>query len=235
MSGLSQTENFWAKVCFEPRFKPQGRYQLYRELVSDRMLQVLQNVCPVANEILTEAEWQKILGEYLKKSPPQSEILRDLPYEFSAWLKSHRHGLSKKFPYLGELVEYEAMEVKVNFLPDDAEKTPRGKLRLNPAHFLGHYRWPVHFLSADFHDIKKIPRGAYHLLLWRDSADNVNFMEVNALVASLIRELETGPKKLVELLKTIAAQNGIPAGEEFISEGKALMADLEEKEILKAS
>jgi len=230
---MAATEHFWAKVCFKPKYKPQGRYHLYRELVTDRMLQILQNVCPVTNEILTEAEWLDLLWEFLEKSPPQSEILRDLPYEFSAYLKSHRHRLFKRYPFLGELIEYEAMEVKVSFAPNDRSHTPKGKVRMNPAHFLGKYCWPVHFLDKDFRQIKKIPKGEYHLLLWRDPKDDgVKFMEVNALVASLIQHLKKGPQVPKNLLQKIAKENGFAATGEFLAEGRILLADLEKKKIL---
>ncbi|MCE9626137.1 MAG: hypothetical protein K8R69_11930, partial [Deltaproteobacteria bacterium] len=111
-------------------------------------------------------------------------------------------------------------------------KTERGKLRLNPAHVLATYVWPVHFISEEFKDPKQLPRGQYHLLLWRepDTLD-VKFMEVNPLVASLIQRLERKQAKPAELLPAIARANALKASPEFLAEGRALLADLAAKKL----
>lgn len=230
---LDQTEKFWAKICFDGAFKPQGRYRVYRELVSERMLDTLKNISPVARSLLSDKEWWALLWDYLKKSPPKSEILRELAGEFAAHLKSRRHPLFKKYPYLGELLEYEYLEIEMRFAPEDGGRTPPGKWRINPAHALAAYRWPVHFIGVDFRDPKKMPRGEYHLLLWRDPQGlEVKFMEVNALVASLLRRLEKGPRAADPLLKAVAKEQGLAANSEYLAEGRVLLQSLREKRIL---
>ena len=77
---LNQVEEFWSKVCFDPDFKPEGRFQTYRGLVTDSMLDVIQNICPVARGILSTGEWEDIFWGFLQNSPPRSQILRKLPY-----------------------------------------------------------------------------------------------------------------------------------------------------------
>lgn len=230
---LEQTEKFWAKLCFDGAYKPQGRYQVYRELVTERMVDTLKNISPVARGLLSDDEWWTLLWAYLKKSPPQSVILRELAGEFSRYLKTQRHPLSKKFPYLGELLEYEYLEIEMRFAPEDGAKTPAGKLRINPAHVLKTYSWPVHFIGEEFRDPKKMPRGEYHLLLWRDPESlDVKFMEVNGLVAELLSLLGQGPRAASTLLKAAAKQVGIAASPEYLTEGRSLIQSLMEKRIL---
>ena len=229
---LQETENFWAKICFDGKFRPKGRYQVYRELVTERLVQTLQNISPVARAFLTEEEWWKILWDFLKKAKLNSEILREAAWELSQYLKTRPHPLKKKYPYLGELLEYEYLEIAMRFAPEDEGKTERGKLRLNPAHVLATYAWPVHFISEEFKDPKRIPRGQYHLLLWREPDTlEVKFMEVNPLVASLIQKLERKQAKPAELLTALAKANDLKASPEFISEGRALLADLAAKKL----
>ena len=230
---LEQTEKFWAKLCFDGSYKPRGRYRVYRELVSERMLDTLKNISPVARSLLSEKEWSALLWDFLKKEPPQSEILRDLAGEFSRYLKTRRHPLFKKYPYLGELLEYEYLEIEMRFAPEDEARTPAGKWRINPAHALASYRWPVHFIGEDFRDAKKMPRGEYHLLLWRDPQSlEVKFMEVNALVAGLLRRLEKGPRAATPLLKAVAKEQAIAATADYLAEGRGLLQSLREKRIL---
>jgi uncharacterized protein len=233
MNSLQKAEGLWAKVCFDPKFQPRGRYNTYRNLIVNGLLDSVKGICPVTRSILSEKEWDKVFWAFLKNSTMRSVILRDVAFEFADYLKSHRHPLLKKYPYLGELIEYEAMEIKLRFAPEDEGKTSSGKLRLNPAHALVKYPWPVHFISEEFCNPKKLPRGEYYLLLWRELESlDVKFMEVNALVASLIQCLEGGEKSAVALLHALAKQHGIQANKEFLSEGEALIQELIAKDIL---
>ncbi len=233
MTSLQEVEKFWSRVCFDRSFPTRGRFQVYRELVTERMIDVLQNICPVTNSILGETEWQTLLWDYLKKSPPVSEILRELPFEVAQYLKTHRHPLAKKYPYLGELIEYEFLEVRVRFATEDLGKTEPGRVRLNPAHHLAEYRWPVHFIDEDFSDPKKMPKGPFHLLIWRQPVSlEVQFMEVNLLTASLLRHLTKRPKSPQALLRSVTKEHGISPSKEYFLEGEALLADLQNKQII---
>ncbi len=233
MKELIKSEKLWGNICFNPKYHPKGRYKTYRELVFSRMVEVVKNICPVGREIITDSEWEKVIWDFLKNSAPKSPILRELPLEVAKYLQTHAHSLSKKYPYLGELIEYEYLEIQMRFAPDDVEKTTRGKIRINPAHVLATYRWPVHFISKEFHTTKKLPQGEYNLLLWRDPDSlEVLFMEVNHLVVSLIKILEKEPHKKDLLLKKIAKQHRISFNQEFAQEGMQLLEDLKTKKLL---
>jgi hypothetical protein len=182
---------------------------------------------------LQEEEWPILLWDYLRHSPPQSEIIRELPYEFSQYFKSNPFPLQDQYPYLGELIEYEYLEIMMRFAPEAEGKAVPGKLHLNPAHVLACYTWPVHYIRKDFCDPKKLPRGEYHLLLWRDPQSlEVKFMEVNALVASLIRALGAGARDSQDLLNSVAEQHGLALSQEFMAEGARLIQDMIDKKII---
>jgi hypothetical protein len=233
MTTLQEAENFWFQVCFDRRFQLQGRYQVYRELITSRMFDVLKNICPVTFEILGEENFWELLWGYLREDPPSSEILRELPRQVAEYLKEFPNPLLENHPYLAELIEYEFLEVRMMFFPEDEEKTQKGKVRINPAHALETYRWPVHFLSREYCQKKNIPAGTYHLLLWRDPRDlKVQFMEVNVLVASMVRLLEKGQKAVPALFKAIAMENNFDLSEEFLREGRILLDDLSRKGVL---
>lgn len=230
---LSQVETFWSQVCFDPDFKPEGRFQTYRELVFEGMLDVLQNICPVARGILSEEEWKQIFWDFLRKAPPQSVVLRRLPFEASQYLKANTHPLSKRYPWLGELMEYEYLEVGLRFAEEDQGSTPDGKIRLNPAHALGIYTWPVHFISEKNYDPNQLPRGEYSLLLWRHPESlEIKFMEINPLVRVLVQILESGPQKPDGLLRSVAQQMELEANSEYLTEGKELLENFSKKGIL---
>ena len=233
MSSLKEIEAHWERVCFDPNYQPEGRYQTYRELVFSGMLDVLQSICPVARGILTEEEWQRVLHEFLRKAPPRSVVIRQLPFEASQYLKSHSHCLSESYPWLGELMEYEYLEVAVRFAPEQSSVGPAGTWSLNPAHALGQYTWPVHFISETRHNPESLPRGEYFLFLWRHPESlQVKFMEVNPLVAALFRTLQSGPAEEGALLIQVARSVGLQPNPEYLAEGADLLKGLADKGIV---
>ena len=226
MTRLAEVEAFWEKVCFDPHYQPTGRFQAYRDLVFEGMFEVIQNICPIVRSILSDEELKKLFWDFLLASPPQSPVLRRLPWELSQFLRKNRHPLLEKFPWLGELMEYEYLEIQVRFAEEEKGNTAPEKITLNPAHALGEYTWPVHFISDTHCDAKALPRGKYFLFLWREPKNlEVRFLEVNALVAAMLRNLQQGPQSPKDLLGKIALELGLPLSEEYLQEGQALIAD----------
>ncbi|MCB1215104.1 MAG: putative DNA-binding domain-containing protein [Deltaproteobacteria bacterium] len=231
---LKSVEDFWYQVCFNPQFKPEGRFSVYRDLTFNCMGEVLENICPVTRSLFKKDQWEALLWEYLSQSPPRLAILRELPGEAAAFFKKGKFTLKEDYPYLGELMEYEYAEVKVRFAPEDEEKTPPDKIRLNPAHFLGNYRWPVHFISSSLYQKQKLPEGSYHLLLWRHPHSlKIEFMEVSPLVKALIGLL-SNPQRPEVLLETLAKDLKLSKKdkEPFLEQGKALIETWKQKALL---
>ncbi len=233
MSSLAEIESFWGQVCRNPDFNAEGRFKSYRNLVKNGFLEVLQNLNPVANEILSQEEWETLYWDFVQKAPPRSSILRELPKEFAQYLKNDSHPFAKKYPFLADLIEYEYLEVAVRYAPNPPDKVQAGLLYLNPAHALGHYQWPVHFIDQENSKPEKLPQGNYYLFLWRKRQDyEVKFMEVNPLVASLITLLKENPLAPDKLISQIAQQHDISLSKNFIQEANVLINDLVEKEII---
>jgi hypothetical protein len=236
MTRLAEVEAFWEKVCFDPQYQPEGRFQTYRDLVFEGMFEVIQSICPVIRSILSDEELKKLFWDFLLSSPPQSPVLRRLPWELSQFLQNGNHPLLKKYPWLGELMEYEYLEIQVRFAEEDEGPVPAGRVRLNHAHALGKYTWPVHFISEQHHDMKKLPRGNYYLFLWRDPKTfEVRFLESNALVAAMVKKLRSGSQDPEKLLHAIAKEVGIPVSDEYLREGHALIQDFIAQGLLRRS
>lgn len=236
MTRLGEVEAFWERVCFDPQYIPTGRFKTYRDLVFEGMIEVVQNICPVIHSILSEAELKKLFWDFLLASPPQSPVLRELPWEVSQFLRNHPYPLLEKYPWLGELMEYEYLEIQVRFAEEREDKSPTGTVSLNPAHALGEYTWPVHFISRENHDPARLPRGNFFLLLWRDPISlEVKFMEVNLLVAAMLKILANGPQSPEALLEAIAKEVGIPRSDEYLQEGRELIQNFISQGILRES
>jgi hypothetical protein len=163
-------------------------------------------------------------------------VLRRLPWEVSQFLRDGKHPLLEKYPWLGELMEYEYLEIQVRFAEENEDKPPPGMIALHPAHALGEFTWPVHFISEKNHDAAALPRGNFYLLLWRDGASlEVKFMEVNLMVAAMVRALGQGAQTPEILLDAIAKQVGFPRSDEFLREGRDLIRNFTAQGILRAA
>lgn len=233
MKSLAEIENFWAQICRNPEYPAVGRFKTYRHLVKSGFLDVLKNLNPVANELLSDGEWEVLYWDFVQKAPPQSSILRQLPQEFAEYLKTRAHPLVERYPYLGELIEYEYLEVAVRYGLNPPEKMKPAWLYLNPAHALRAYHWPVHFIDKNNSEPQNLPQGKYYLFLWRHSKNyEVKFMEVNPLVASLLEALVEKPFLRPALIQRVAKEHQILLSENFIKEAQILIESLIEKNIL---
>lgn len=233
MTTLQEVETLWERVCFDPDYRPEGRLKTYRELVLAGMLDVLKTICPVANGILSAEQWRKIFWEFLREAPPKNVVIRQLPYEVSQYLRNHVQPFQKTYPWLGELMEYEYLEVRVRFAPEDSEPAPIGQIKLNSAHALGRYTWPVHFISEGYHDPNKLPRGDYFLFLWREPHDlKVKFMEINPLVVALLEQLQLGPEIPQDLLAEVAGKMKLEPTAPYLEEGHRLLENFIAKGII---
>lgn len=231
---LQQVEAFWQKVCFDPQFEPEGRFSVYRDLCFSTMLEVLSSICPVARSLFAREQWESLFWEYLKTAPPKSPILRELPKEVAEFFKRQDFSLKSEYPYLGELMEYEYAEIQVRFAPEDEEKTPDKKIRLNPAYFLGKYQWPVHYIGQRRFKVSELPKGQYYLLLWRDPVSlEVQFMELSPLVVALLQKI-TIPQEPSELLEKLVKDLNIAADQrsEFFKEANKLFPQWSQQGLL---
>ena len=78
-----------------------------------------------------------------------------------------------------------------------------------------------------------VPDQATHLLVWRQQDFQVKFMQLNETSMLLVQKLkeETG-KAGLDLLETVASAINHPRPEVVIEAGKALLNELNEKQII---
>jgi hypothetical protein len=180
---------------------PFERFQTYRDHVAIGLLGGIQTSFPVLRSLMSEKEWSALLNEFYGKRLSRSPIARQVYHEFAYFLeKQYRGALSKKFPYLGELAQYEALELKLLYAADTRPQTidvrrledmtdPQTLVSLipilNPDLTARTYRFPVHRIRKDFSSARVVKPGAFPLLVFR-YADEIRFLEANFLVAKMI-------------------------------------------------
>jgi hypothetical protein len=100
---------------------------------------------------------------------------------------------------------------------------------LNPALLNLAYEWPVHRIGSDFRPRKPVTT---HLLVYRNSQDDVCFSEINPLTAHLIGEMLVAPASGSVLLEQLAATLPSSASTRLFEAGVVLLEDLRRQGVI---
>ena len=71
-----------------------------------------------------------------------------------------------------------------------------------------------------------------HLVVWRNRADEVKFMEANAVTARLLQLMAGGRRTGAQLLRRIARELKHPEPDTVVADGARLLLDLRERGIV---
>jgi uncharacterized protein len=210
-----------------PAGVPRQRMGVYEELLFNNLRGIVDRCFPVARACLGEARWTRLCRVFFRDWPCRTSWFREIPREFVDYLESAcRQPLPRWF---AELARYEWAELAVDVMDvrppacDVAGDLLDGVPVLNPALLSLGFEWPVHRIGPDFRPRRPAP---VHLLVYRDSADEVRFMEVSPATAGLLALLGegvgTGREAIVRLGASLACQPD-PA---FIEFGRQSLLEL---------
>jgi len=175
-----------------------GRIHHYRHLVYNVIEDALQSAYPLTRQLLVDAEWGKMVDEFIRLHGCQSMQVWKMPSELYAYMKDHPHPIKEKYPQLIDLLYFEWEEVDL-FMMEDRTPSPfstegdllRDPLVLNPEYRILRLEYPVHLKLA--RDITSFDKGDYYVLLFRDgNSGKVNFLELSAFYTWLIEYLYKG-------------------------------------------
>ena len=230
----------------DPEHKPapgdveDRRMKIYRELFYNNVEGFLSSTFPVLRKIHEDKAWHDLVQDYFSNHLSHTPLFLEIPREFLGWLENERaHGLNE-FPFLYELAHYEWVELALSISEETLEQDnvdPDGDLLagipvLSPLAWQLAYQYPVHKISPDF--LPDQPGEAPTLLVvYRDSTDNVGFMEINPVTKRLLELIAEGSNPTgKELLQRIAEEMSHPRPAVVINGGMEIMKGLLEKKIL---
>lgn len=216
------------------------RMGIYRDLLYNNVESFLANAFPVLRRIHDEARWRALIRDYFRTHRAHTPLFPRMPQEFVHYLENERGRVDADFPFLAELAHYEWVETALSLDPRDLEFTnvdPGGDLLASPpvasplAWPLA-YRFPVHRIGPE-HLPDAAPDAPTYLVVYRDRADRVGFLELNPVTArllELVRE-ETGrPGR--DLLLQIAAELRHPTPDAVVESGGRTLTELRDKDIV---
>lgn len=182
-----------------PENLPEGldpaRMELYKNLVFNNIHNILCTAFPIIFSILSEAQWDALVRDFIAEHAAQTPIFHFMAREFVTYLCDERDNPSDP-PWLYELAHYEWLEVALGFSNEDVSElnfsTPQDWLKerpvISPLMQVQCYRFPVHRMGRDFHP-NEAPEEPSYLIVYRHHDEKVRFMHINAFTAYLLNVL----------------------------------------------
>ncbi len=196
------------------------RMAIYNELLYNNLENFLLTCFPVMRKILSQRRWDKLVRGFFSSHRSHTPYFRQIPDEFMQFLQNEWTDAANYPEYLLELAHYEWIELVLSVSnrdePNRDEQAqavdPDGDLMagipvLNPVLENLAYQWPVHRIRPR----AKIKRAPTYLLVFRDAAMHIRFMEQSAVSARLVSLLETasltGEQAAMQLAQELGASS----------------------------
>lgn len=172
------------------------RLAIYRDLFFNNVENFLGTFFPVLRSLYGADDWLDLVRSYFALHHSETPYFLEIAGEFLAYLEREHVARACDPPYLLELAQYEwlelALDVAIEEIPgegyDPAGDLLAGVPMVSPLAVLVRYGWPVQHISAAHRDL---PPADTFLMIYRNRADQVRFLELNAVAARLFAELNT--------------------------------------------
>lgn len=208
----------------KPARVDEERMAVYREGVYNNIFESASVCFPVCQETIGADDWDATVRRFVATHHASSPIFREIPHEFITFLETD----AETPAYIKQLAHYEwvelavgGMQTEVPALSDEADLLNETPV-LAPAHMLLAYDYPVQKISAQF-----IPEQeeATHLLVFRNTEFEVNFVELNPMVYVLLESIKQGVSGK-QALTELAEQIQHPEPDVIIEFGHGVLKDL---------
>jgi hypothetical protein len=216
-----------------PEGVPARRMKVYTEIVFNNMDETLSVCFPVIKKVLGVRRWTRMVRAFFALHRCATPMFRQIPEEFLRWLETSPAAIQDLPPFVTSMAHYEWIELAIGVSDaalDTAELAADGDLlngrpALAPALALLQYVWPVHRISPRFKPREPLAEPV-HLLVFRNHADEVRFIELNPVSARLLGLLQAGNLTGQQALQQIAAEMQHPDPQAVIQFGAELLEDL---------
>ncbi len=218
------------------------RMAMYRELFFNNINSFLSSNFPVLRAILNDAQWFELAQDFFARHRSVSPHFSAIPEEFLDYLQNE-HDHSGDFPFMLELAHYEWVEMALSIAKEELVINDRvidkaiddlltKNIRLSPLAWPLAYQYPVQKISPDYLPAEP-PGQPTCLIVYRNSDDVVNFIEITPITYRLLEILQEHESLLTETcLQQIADESKHPNPELIISGGLQILKELAEKNII---
>ena len=215
------------------------RMQIYRDLFYRNVESFIAKSFPVLREITDDESWHEMLRDYFNNHQAHTPLFPKMPQEFLQYLQNEREA-DDDYPFISELAHYEWVELALSLDTREIDMTgidENGDL-LDGVPLLSHLAWAlsyefaVHRISPDYLPSVAEKQNSY-LIVYRNKADEVGFMELNPVSARLVELMQEDKNQTGrELLLSIAQELQHADSNVVINGGLEILKALHEKDIV---
>lgn len=215
------------------------RIAAYRELFFNNVEGFLCSSFPVLETILNDKQWSELSQDFFKNHACTTPYFSEIAEEFLDFLHNQRQN-DLDYPFLLELAHYEWVEMALSIAKEsviiNTEECVTDLLTqtiaLSTLAWPLVYQFPVQQISANFLP-KVAPAQPTYLLVYRNSVDDVNFIQISPITFRLLQIVQENETMLCQLcLIQIAEESGHPDPEKIITSGLHIIEDLAQKNII---
>jgi uncharacterized protein len=237
MKQFQQTQLAFAQYLRDPLTFPapvdveERRAVIYRDLIFNNIEGFIAGAFPVLKSLMDAAEWRALIRGFIRDHPCETPYFLQISQEFIAYLMADNLAQGEHLPFMLELAHYEWVELALDVA--EANLPEAGELPHEPLAAIAQvsplvmgltYQYPVHKIAPSFQPQTPTPCS---LLVYRNRADQVHFMEVNALTLRLLYLLQTEPPMaLSSFFDRIALELQHPQPKLLQQEGLVLVKEL---------
>ena len=217
------------------------RMAVYRKLFFNNLFSLLGTFFPVMRKIHSDDDWRRFIRGFMVRHQAQTPYFLQLPEEFLAYLQNEFEPTDSDFPFLLELAHYEYAELALSVSEDetdlsgvDADGDLLAGVPVKSALAWAYaYNYPVHRISPEYLPTASETAPAF-LALYRDRNDAVGFLELNAVTAALLDDIENNAAQLTgeALLRQLATRINYPDADALVQHGAAALREMRELDIL---
>ncbi len=216
-SGLRESQLLMANFLRDPSCQPAPagveprRLKIYQDLIYNNIEGFISSGFPVLRSLYTDQNWHSLVRLFIDQHRCHTPYFLEISQEFIRFLMDVHALRPCDPPFIAQLAHYEwvelALDVALEELPEpgntpvDVGATIPG---LSPLAWLLRYDFPVHRIGPSF--VPEQSEGETFLVVYRDRDDAVNFVEVNAATAQLLRRVRDNVQATVHTLLGALAQ-----------------------------
>lgn len=212
------------------------RLKVYKDLVYNNIEGFISGGFPVLRSLYTDADWHGLVRLFIDQHRCQSPYFLEISQEFIGFLMQDFPARAVDPPFIAELAHYEWVELALDTAGDElpepvpVENVLQAVLQLSPLAWSLAYRYPVHRIGSGFGPTE--PGEPTYLVVYRNRADEVRFMELNDVTARLLEKLRDNRSSTSgAILEALADETGMDRAS-IVEHGSGQLRELLDLDVL---
>ncbi|MEE9493257.1 MAG: putative DNA-binding domain-containing protein [Gammaproteobacteria bacterium] len=201
------------------------RMAIYRDLFYNNVENFLASTFPVLKSLYQHDDWHHMARRFFSLHKSHTPLFLEISREFLGYLENEHQHQPCDPAFLHELAHYEWVELAISIA--ETEQLPehdiqadllQSQLVLSSLAWPFVYQFPVQHISPDYQPETPADQPVY-LLIYRNTDDEINFLELNSVSARLFALLQETPQQTGHAILTRIANELKHPNPEIVIQG----------------